>query len=113
MCEHVQTVHDEAQFRAEVVGGRVEFAGLRATPNAQEALLQRAVFVLAAQTAEQAARTIGQAPCPPDEPERRGGLDPSGGEVLEHLALERAALRGALRVDPAGAIRAQRRARLR
>lgn len=76
------------------------------------AFAQGAVLVGVAQLAQEPANLVRQSPGLFDDWQRGRKRDPAGLCVLQEPALERAALPGAIRVQPATAIRAQRRTRL-
>lgn len=102
--QEVQPVHHQTELGAGLPGSVGGFSGLRAALGAQEALGEREVLVVASQPAKEFPRAVRPTPGPPHKSERGIGRDPAGREVLEDAALERAALRGTLRVDPAGPI---------
>jgi hypothetical protein len=77
-----------------------------------ESLAQGPVFVGIAQFAQQSPDFLRSSPGLSDQPQRGREGDPSHLRVLEHAALENAALRWPIRVDATGAILAESRARL-
>ena len=71
-----------------------------------ESLAQGPMFVGIPQFAEQPPDFFRSSPGLPDQPQCGGESDPASLRVFENAALENAALRRPIRVDPAGAIRA-------
>ena len=74
-----------------------------------DALAHGTVFVRVAQLAQQPANVVRPSPGLFDHRQGGGERGSAGLRVFEQLALERAALPRSVRVEPAGAILAQRR----
>ncbi len=104
-----EPVHCQAQIGELHSRGFVRVTGLHALRGAMETLAQSAVLVRIAQLAEQTANLVRASPGLFDQ--RQGGSERESPRlgVLEQLALERAALPRAVRVQPARAILAQSR----
>lgn len=74
-----------------------------------ETFAEGAVFVRVAQLAQEPANVVRPSPGVFDQRQGGGKRDSAGLRILEHLALEGAALPRSLRVEPASAVLAQGR----
>jgi hypothetical protein len=111
-CLQFEVVHGQAQIGELGLGGGVSQARFHPFGRAVEAFTQGPVHIGIAQFAKQSPDFFRSSPGLPDQPQCGRKGDPAGLRVLEHAALEHPTLPRPVRVDPAGAILAQGRARL-
>jgi hypothetical protein len=107
--EQFEAVHNQAQIRERGFGCCFGIAGLHALGRAMEALAQGAKLIRVAQRAQQAAGVVRAALGLFDQRQGGGESNAVGLRILQHPALERAALPRSLGVNAASAILAQGR----
>jgi hypothetical protein len=103
--QQFEVVHRQAQIGVFGLRGGVGVAQLQTFRCAVEALTQGAVFVSVAEFAQQPAYFVRSPPGLLYHPQGGGKRDPARLRILEHAALENAALPRSMRVKPARAIR--------
>lgn len=109
----LESVNQQAQIGEPGLRGGVRSARLQAFRRAVEALAQRAVFLGVAQFTQQPPDLVGSPPGPAHQTETGGERDAPRLRILQYAALEHATLPRPVRVKAAGAILAERGARLR
>jgi hypothetical protein len=109
----LEMVHHQAQIGELGFRLGVGVSKFQAVRHAMEAFAQSAVLLRVAQLAQQLAGFFRAPAGLFDQPQRGGERDPARFRVLEHAAFEHPALPWPICVEPAGAICAQSRARLR
>ena len=112
MREQLEPVHGQAQVGEG--GERRRIGGLlfHAALHAEETLAQGALLLGVTELEQEPPHLVGETPGLRDLAQRGGEPEPAGLVLLEHAALKNAALSRPVRVEPAGAVRAQGAARL-
>ena len=112
MCKQIEAVHGQAQLREKRSRLRIGHAAFHQPLRAPKALGQRAVLIGVAQAAQKAADFLRRAPRLSHLAQSGRGRNRAGLRGREYAALKRPALPRPIRINPTGAIRAQRRTRL-
>ncbi|PAW74264.1 MAG: hypothetical protein B9S35_02880 [Opitutia bacterium Tous-C5TDCM] len=112
MRKQIEAVHGQTQLREKRSRLRIGRAAFHPPLRAPKALGQRAVLIDVAQAAQKAADFLRRAPRLSHLAQSIRGRNRAGLRGGEHAALKRPALPRPIRINPARAIRAQRRARL-